>query len=243
MNDRNVREVRSLGRSPTTRLDDLAYVLPMGLFLGLTFISGKWPDAYPWTYVLKTVLAAGVLAFFWKRYTTVRWNAVGLGVIVGVIGLVQWVGMEKLLLHFAPGYPRPDVEIFNPFARDEGGKLVNFSSVALAWGFVVFRWAGAVLVVPVMEELFWRDYLWRTLQSPNDFKLPEVGEWEWMPFAVVSAAFASVHVQWITAFAWGAMIAWLLVRTKSIGACIVAHAVTNLLLGAYVLVTGDWYFW
>jgi hypothetical protein len=94
-----------------------------------------------------------------------------------------------------------------------------------------------------MEELFWRDYLWRRWLSPNDIHLAEVGEFDWGAIFLVSAAFASVHIQWITALTWGLMIAWLLVRTKSIGACIIAHAVTNFLLGAYVLYTRDWYYW
>jgi membrane protease YdiL (CAAX protease family) len=50
-------------------------------------------------------------------------------------------------------------------------------------------------------------------------------------------------VQIVTALVWGLMIGWLLVRTKSLGACIVMHGVTNFLLGAYVLYTHDWYFW
>ena len=59
----------------------------------------------------------------------------------------------------------------------------------------------------------------------------------------VPLAFAMVHVQFLTAIVWALLIAWLLVRTKSLGACIVAHAVTNLLLGVYVLVYRDWAFW
>ena len=39
------------------------------------------------------------------------------------------------------------------------------------------------------------------------------------------------------------MIGALLVYTKSLGACIIAHAVTNLLLALYVLKTHDWAFW
>ena len=47
----------------------------------------------------------------------------------------------------------------------------------------------------------------------------------------------------IPAIVWGLLIAVLLVRTRSLGACIVAHAVTNFLLGAYVLYTREWFFW
>jgi CAAX prenyl protease-like protein len=112
------------------------------------------------------------------------------------------------------------------------------------YAFVAIRLIGAVLVVPVMEELFWRDFLWRQILAPNDFKLAHVGEWSWAPFLGVSVAFAVVHGNWwLTSIVWGLMIAGLLVYTKSLGACIIAHAVTNLLLGAYVLRTRDWAFW
>jgi hypothetical protein len=47
----------------------------------------------------------------------------------------------------------------------------------------------------------------------------------------------------MTAIGWGLMIAALLVYTRSLGACIIAHGVTNLLLGGYVLYTKSWYFW
>jgi CAAX prenyl protease-like protein len=95
-----------------------------------------------------------------------------------------------------------------------------------------------------MEELFWRDFLWRQILAPNDFKLAGVGEFGWAPFLGVSVAFAVVHGNWwLTAIAWGLMVAALLVYTKSLGACMIAHAVTNLLLGVYVLVWRDWSFW
>jgi CAAX prenyl protease-like protein len=230
-------------KQPTSRLDDLAYVAPMAVFLILTWVGGKWASAYSWSYVLKTFLTPVVIALFWKRYTRIAWSHLGLGVIIGILGIVQWVGMEKLLLHFFPNYWRPGIEVFDPMARDGAGNLVHFSTAATMWSFIILRWAGATLVVPVMEELFWRDFLWRTIQSPNDFKLPAIGEWDPKAIFIVSAAFASVHIQWMTAFVWGLMIAWLLVRTRSIGACIVAHGVTNLLLGAYVQYTHDWYFW
>ena len=104
--------------------------------------------------------------------------------------------------------------------------------------------AGAVLVVPVMEELFWRDYLWRRVVAPNDFKLAAVGEWDWKAYLVVSLAFAVVHGNWwATSIVWGLMIGGLLAYTRSLGACIVMHATTNLLLALYVLRTGDWTFW
>jgi CAAX prenyl protease-like protein len=109
--------------------------------------------------------------------------------------------------------------------------------------FLVVRIVGATLVVPVMEELFWRDYLWRLIISPN-FQTVRIGEWSLKALLIVSIAFSTVHGNWwLTAIVWALLIALLLVYTKSLGACIVAHAVTNFLLAVYVLQTRDWSFW
>ena len=225
---------------------EAAYILPMATFVGLTVVGGKWPELYPATYVAKTLVVALLLWWLWPRYTRIRWTHLPLGVLVGVVGLVQWVGMEKLLMS-QPwlSWTRMTDDIaasaFRPYE--------HFESTAAMWGFIALRWAGSFLVVPVMEELFWRDYLWRTLASPNDFRLQGVGEYDRTAFWVVPLAFATVHVQWLTAIVWALLIAWLLWRTRSLGACIVAHAVTNLLLGAYVLIAwygfgkDEWFFW
>jgi CAAX prenyl protease-like protein len=216
--------------------DDFAYMIPMAAFLLLTWPGGNWPSFFPASYIIKTLLTSALLIWLWPQYTKINWSYAWLGVIIGVIGLVQWVGMEKFLLHVWPNYPRAHPEVLDPFA--------TFSSPVFLWIFITIRLLGPTLVVPFMEEFFWRDFLWRTISAPNDFKMAAVGEWDPKAFFIVTAVFASVHMQmWITAFVWGAMIGLLLVRTKSLGACIIAHGVTNLLLGLYVVYTHDWAFW
>lgn len=230
---------------PTTELrprtfvrDDWAYMLPMFTFLGFVYLGGKFPDYYPHTYVGRCVCVAALLIMFWKQYTPIRWNHWWLGLIVGVVGIFQWVGMQLLLQKIAPTMFAPDLEkVFDP--------AKTFENPAIYWSFIAVRWIiGASIIVPIMEELFWRDYVWRTIIAPNDFKLAKVGEWEWKAFFGVAAVFAVVHGNWwLTSIVWALMISWLLLKTKSIGACIIAHATTNLLLGAYVLYTRDWSFW
>jgi CAAX prenyl protease-like protein len=216
--------------------DDLAYFLPMAVFMAFTWVGGKWKSLYPLSYVAKVVAVGLMLIAFRRLYTRIRWNHWWLGIIVGVIGIFQWVPMQLWLQqHFEFFKPADPKDVFSPF-RDLPAHIV--------WAFIAVRIFGAVIVVPFMEELFWRDFLWRQLLAPNDFKLARVGEWAWAPFLVVSGAFAFVHGNWwLTSIVWALMIGGLLVYTKSLGACIIAHAVTNLLLGAYVLRTHDWAFW
>ena len=216
--------------------DEIAYVLPMAAFLAFTWAAGRWPSFYVASYAIKIVITAGLLFLFRKNYTKVTWHSWWLGIALGVLGVFQWVGMEKGLLHLWPHYPRASVEVFDPTRQ--------FSSAAGLWSFVAIRWAGAALVVPVMEELFWRDYLWRTVSAPADFKLAGIGEWDrGIPLLVVTTFFCCVHAQWATAIVWGLMVGGLLVYTRSLGACILMHATTNFLLGAYVLYAHDWAFW
>jgi CAAX prenyl protease-like protein len=217
--------------------DDLAYLLPMGAFLAFTWAGGYWPSFFVASYVAKTFVAALLLAVLWRHYTKIRWSYWWLGIVMGVVGVVQWVCMERGLLHVWPNYHiAKNGPPFDPTRA--------FHSPAAMWSFIAVRWAGASLVVPVMEELFWRDYLWRTIAAPADFKLAQMGEWDrGIPLIVVSLFFCTVHFEWLTAIVWGLMVGGLLVFTRSLGACIIMHGVTNFLLGAYVLWTHDWKFW
>jgi hypothetical protein len=45
------------------------------------------------------------------------------------------------------------------------------------------------------------------------------------------------------AVVWFSLVTWLMIRTGNIWDCVAAHAVTNLLLGIYVLVSHDWHLW
>ncbi len=216
----------------------MAYVLPMVTFLALTQLGVTWPSLYSVSYVSKTFVVGAMLIAMRKSFTTISWKFWWLGAIVGVIGIFQWVLMQLWLQGHVPYFkPDPSVTPFDP--------TTAFSSPAMSYAFIGVRWLiGATVVVPVMEELFWRDFLWRQTIAPSNFKLADIGEFSWTAILLVSGAFCLVHGNWWpTAIVWGLLIAALLVYTKSLGACIVAHAVTNLLLGAYVLIYKDWGFW
>jgi len=219
----------------STRRDDVAYVLPMATFLAFNWVGSQWPALYPLAYAAKTLVVALLIFYFWKHYTRIRWNYWWLGILVGIVGIFQWVGMQLFLQqHFA--FFRPGEGFFVPTDA--------FQSPLLLYGFLAIRIIGAAMVVPVMEELFWRDYLWRSIAAPNNFKLVAVGYRDVVALLIVSGAFAVVHGNWwLTSIPWALMVGGLLWYTKSLGACIIAHGVTNLLLAGYVLIWRDWSFW
>jgi CAAX prenyl protease-like protein len=221
--------------------DDLAYVLPMGVFLAVAWIGSQGTETaagntwYPWAYAGRTVVVGSMLVLFRRSYATIRWEHWPLGVLVGIGGAFQWIGMQ-LFLQRRFVFFQPSAEAFDPDGF--------FADPAAFWAFVVVRLLGAAVVVPVMEELFWRDYCWRSVIDFDHFQRVPVGAWSWKAFVVVPVMFSLVHgTWWLTSIVWALMIGGLLAYTRSLGACIIAHGVTNLLLGLYVLRTKQWFFW
>lgn len=105
-----------------------------------------------------------------------------------------------------------------------------------------FRLFGAVLVVPVMEELFWRSFLIRYIITP-DFTSVPVGCFSWPSFLIASVLFGFEHNLVVAGILAGIVYNLLLYCTRSLSSCIMAHSITNLALGVYVVNTGHWYFW
>jgi uncharacterized protein len=227
----------------------LPYLLPFMAFVALmmpaTFgdfggIPWKalWHAYHPLIYAAKTVAAAVLLWWLWDYYTPVRWSYLPLGVVVGLAGTVMWIGTEYfcqrvgLSRRFDPGnfsnYYNPDHEL---------------PSAALRWMYLVIRVAGPTLVVPVMEELFFRDFLMRALVRGARFQDVAVGTFTWFSLIGMSLLFGLNHgAMWPAGIVYGLLMGIVLVRTKSLGACIVAHGTTNFTLYIYVIYTGDWQF-
>ena len=101
----------------------------------------------------------------------------------------------------------------------------------------------ATILVPIIEELFWRSWMMRWLIDPKFEAIP-LGTWQSRAFWTTVVLFALEHGSyWEVGAIAGIAYNWWMLRTKSLGDCILAHAVTNGLLCAYVLTTGNWQFW
>lgn len=211
--------------------------LPFGLYIVMLALEGLLPDWAPdfdvrWLYPLKATLVALVLALLWRHYDELRTWALPLrhlllAVATGVIVLVLWVNLDAgwmLMGEMGKGYD----------PTDASGEIDGL--------LVVFRIAGAALVVPVMEELFWRSFLQRWVQQ-TDFLALDPGRVGIKALLIASALFAVEHLQWFAGLIAGLAYGWLYIRTRNLWAPVVAHAVTNGLLGAFIVSTGQWKFW
>lgn len=183
-----------------------------------------------WVFPLQTLVCAAALVFFWKRYDFGSQRVVPLAVGVGIVVFVIWVSPQMIF-----GQPRR-IDGFDPsvFAGDP----------AVYWATVLSRFTRLVVVVPLIEELFWRGFLQRYLVDER-FETVAIGRYTHGSFWGVVLGFVLVHAlaDYPAAAITGAIYGWLYVRTKTLLAPIVAHAITNLALGLYIMKTGQWGFW
>lgn len=211
--------------------------LPFGLYLVLLALEGLLPNWAPGfdvrlLYPLKAGVVALALALLWRHYTELKPCALPLrqlllSLATGLIVLGLWVNLDAgwmLVGEIGKGY--------NP--TNAAGQI--------SWMLVAFRIAGAALVVPVMEELFWRSFLQRWAQQ-HDFLTLDPAQIGLKALLIASALFAVEHVQWLAGLIAGLAYGWLYIRTRTLWAPIAAHAVTNGGLGLYVVTTGHWGFW
>ena len=216
-----------------------AFVAPMAAFLGLLAVNGAlkqfggaswsgWTEY--WIYPAQTILCGALLLFFWKTYPLSRPRHAILGLTIGAVVFLLWIapqawlGFEARTSGFNP-------EVFTP------GSPGYFATVGL-------RFLRLVVVVPLLEEIFWRGFLLRYLIDEN-FEEVRLGAFSWLSFGVVVLAFAFSHSRpdWLAAIATGALYNLVMYRTKSLSTCVLAHAATNLFLGIWIMHTKQWGFW
>lgn len=226
-------------RGPSASPDRAAWprILPFAVFIVLLLVEpwlAEWLAGVldeRWLYAFRSAVTALVLLLLWGRYVELRqtpptgvagWVA---GIAVGVGVFVLWIALD-----------------FPPLVMGEGDPFDPRVDGRIHAGFALTRLAGAALVVPVMEEIFWRSFLMRWLEKPNflDVDPGDVGP---KALLITSAVFAAEHRLWFAGLLAGLLYGELYRRTRDIRVVVVSHAVTNGLLGVYVLATDSWSFW
>jgi CAAX prenyl protease-like protein len=215
----------------------LPYIAPFAAFLGFLALGQALPVGIEVLYPIRVVVVTAVLIVFSRSVLDFRvQNALG-SILLGVTVFVIWVGPDVLW----PAYRSHWL-----FTNSITGEARSTATESLKSNllFIGFRTVGCVLLVPVLEELFWRGWLTRWIIDSQDFRRVKLGAYTAMSFWVGSVLFASEHgPYWEVGLIAGVAYNWWMCRTKSLADCIVAHAVTNGCLSVYVLMTGEWRYW
>jgi CAAX prenyl protease-like protein len=190
-----------------------------------------WSDAgLRWLYPVKIGAVAVLLLAFWRQYSELkslrlRPSAAALAIATGVLVLVLWINLSAswMIVGSSAG--------FDPRTGNQ-----------IDWVLVAVRIAGAALVVPLMEELFWRSFLMRWIEAA-DFETVSPSQVRFRSVFITVLLFGFEHNLWLAGLVAGAAYSGLYMRNRTLWSPIVAHAVTNGLLGIWVVVTGNWSYW
>jgi uncharacterized protein len=211
--------------------------LPFAVFILLLALrpslAGWLGDAGHWAYAVQAGSAALLLCVFWPRFTELHsktaLNAsnLSLAILVGVGVFIAWINLDLPFLSLG----RADQVVSPPLSGN--------GRIDIAW--LAVRLVGAVIVVPLIEELFWRSLVMRWLEQ-RDFALLPAAQISIRSVILSSLAFGLEHTLWFAGAVAGISYA-LLYRRGNLWLAVLAHAVTNLLLGVWVVTTGSWEFW
>ncbi len=220
-------------------------VLPFALFMGFigvqeglaSLVDKGWlalsTQQSLFLYPIKALVVFSLLLFFYRRYDELDFSDLrkfadtALSLLVGIVVFILWINMDWA---------------FATFGESKGFDPTLIVDDSLRITLIAFRLFGAALVVPIMEELFWRSFLLRYIIDSN-FMAVRIGTYTLSSFVIGSVLFGLEHNLVLAGIMAGAAYSLLLYRTKSVAQCVLAHAVTNLILGIYVLQTANWQFW
>jgi CAAX prenyl protease-like protein len=221
--------------------------LPLAVFLVGTQLEGAFsgPELvnYPWVYAAKIVATTLALGWAWPAVRQFPFRYSPYSVLLGLGGCAVWIavtnsGWDAVLLRPLGWNPTEHSgrAAYNPLES-------LGSQTWQCYAFLAVRFFGLAVIVPIIEELFYRAFLMRFVVRPDWWVVP-LGLVTPMALAVGTFFPALAHPgELLAAIIWFGVGTWLLVSTRSLWDCIVYHAVTNLALGVYVLKTGDWKFW
>jgi len=210
----------------------VAYIAPFAVFVGLRWL----PFPPEWLAPVRFAAVAATLAVFSRRVIPRR-PAFPIGsLVLGAAVLGIWIAPDLLW----PGYR--DFWLFHNGITGIARSTLPARLQSNGF-FIALRVLESAILVPVLEELFWRGWLMRWAIR-SDFESVPMGQYTPLSFWVVALLFAPEHgPYWEVGLIAGVAYNWWLVRTRNLADCMLAHAVTNALLAGYVLVFDQWQYW
>ncbi len=199
-------------------------IVPLLVWISVGLVTSLFNDHHDPLYGVRVAVTGGVLWTFrakirqWYQAPTIP--AIVTGLLIGV----AWVAIPLA----AP--------------RDASNVLLKSWGVLAYVGWIVLRCLGAVVVVPICEELTFRGYAARRLTRAEFWTLP-FNQLSWLGIVGSAAVFGAIHERWVLGAVTGVVYAWLVRRSGRLADGIVAHALSNAVIAVWVLTTGDWRHW
>ncbi len=207
-----------------------ARAVPFAVFIASVILASKLESQM--IVATRGILIALLLVWFWRTYSELRaplstapaqWST---AFVAGLVVLLLWIHFDQdwAVLGRSAG--------FRPVLEDG----------SINWPIALLRLASFSLVVPVMEELFWRSLVLRWIEK-HDFLSVDPRTIGWRAFSITTVLFAVEHERWFAGAIAGAAYNLLYMRTGNLWVPVAAHAVTNGALGIWILYSGRWEFW
>ncbi len=214
------------------------YVTPFVLYLLGTAAAAQSDRFGPSGYAVTALVTAVVAWWLLRGKGIIRPHTrILVASLVGAVGIAAWIGLSQLRLEdalwvYLPEWLRPGARVgLNPFEV--------FGAPAVAWAYVTVRLFGLAVVVPVAEELFWRGFMLRWLDG-DDWEKAPLGHFSRRSFLIVTILFTLAHPEWFAAALYCILLNSLMYWKRDLWACVVAHGVSNLILGFYILISEEW---
>jgi CAAX prenyl protease-like protein len=220
-----------VNRSPS-----FAYIAPFAVFMGFIALRSVYPLPDLADQILRIAVVGAVLIFFSRQVIDLRAPRWIFSLIIGVAVFALWIAPDFLF----PGY-RHFWLFENSILGSAKAGLTTAGQMQPAVR--ALRAVRAIIIVPIVEELFWRAWLMRWIINPDFEKIP-LGAYTPLAFWGVAILFASEHGSyWDVGLLTGVIYNAWMVKSRSLGDLILTHAVTNACLSAYVIFAGKWEYW
>jgi CAAX prenyl protease-like protein len=221
---------------PAAERSSLPWVLPFAVFLALLALKDWLAPLGRWEYPLRVVILTAVLWIFSRHVISFRTRYTVGSIAVGLAVFAIWIGPDLLF----PGYRSH--WLFQNSITGTISSSINAAHLSDPM-VLVFRSIRAIVLVAIIEELFWRGWLMRWIIDSEFWRVP-LGAWSARAFWITAVLFASEHgPYWDVGLITGMIYNWWMIRTKSLGDCILMHGVTNAALSGYVIAAGKWEYW
>ncbi len=215
----------------------IPYIAPFLTFLAIMGIEKAVGAPAVWMYPVRVIATLAVLLAVSREQLASRPKHTIGSIAIGVLVFVIWIGPDVV---FGPHYRHS--WLFENSITGVAASSIPLGLRHSIW-FLALRTASCALLVPPVEELFWRGWALRWMIA-SDFRKVPLGAYQATAFWTVALMFAAEHgPYWEVGFIAGVVYNWWMIRTRNLTDCIIAHAVTNGLLSAYILATGQWQYW